>query len=59
MAPHIMVAMTCPSTEATPLELVSQFYDVLELKYELVKTEPSFGQCFTELKIYELKNEEK
>lgn len=52
-------AITCPSTEATPLELVSQFYDVLELKYELVKTEPSFGQCFTELKIYELKNEEK
>lgn len=52
-------AITCPSTEATPLELVHQFYDVLELKYELVKEEPSFGQCFTTLKIYELKNEEK
>lgn len=52
-------AITCPSTEATPLELVHQFYDVLERKYELVKEEPSFGQCFTTLKIYELKNEEK
>lgn len=52
-------AITCPSTEATPLELVHQFYDVLELKYELVKEEPSFGQCFTTLKIYKLKNEEK
>lgn len=52
-------AISCPSTERTPPELLNQFYEVLEREYKLVKTEPSFGQCFTELKIYELKNEEK
>ncbi len=52
-------AISCPSTERTPDELVAQFYDVLENKYKLIAVEPSFGQCFTELKIYELKNEEK
>lgn len=52
-------AMLCPSTEPTSQELLNQFNEVLERKYTLVKTEPSFGQCFTELKIYELKDEEK
>lgn len=52
-------AIFCPSTTQTPPELLDKFNEVLNRKYTLVKTVPSFGQCFTELKIYELKNEEK